>query len=233
MRVWIVRTLVVSALAWFGACVIEDNGAAGGTDGSCNPSLCSNNAHCAEGECVCDTNYVGDPYAANGCTRIGNGAACATTCGLNAFCDESLGACICANDFVAVCGTGDCIPASQLCDGENDCVNRADEDPGQCEVSAASTWQVWDACDDGANIEFRLFADGRSWVWPSASEAFVTTALDAEVYQTIGCVAGELVCLGASAGELSWGVGAAGLESCEDCCFMCEDGLVEFGAMGC
>ncbi len=224
------RSLAI-ALAFFSlACVIE-------TDddpeviGPCGGVHCSENGYCDAGECRCDPGFVGDPYAAHGCSKVG---ACPTTCGLNAYCDD--GACVCAAGFVAVCSTGDCIAASSLCDGVPDCANEADESSEVCDTFVVQTWHVVDDCDDGLDVEWRLWSEDGTWVWPNIEEVFMTAGLGARVTESIECLEGETVCLGAAAEGASghrWGVGIDGEMSCDGCCFRCEAGSIDYGALLC
>lgn len=94
-------------------------------------------------------------------------------------------------------------------------------------------WLVTDDCADGLDVEYRLWAWERDWVWPGPDEAFVTGGFGVDTYQTIECTFDELVCFGATAGDRSWGVGLDGLDECEDCCATCAADLVDVGFLGC
>lgn len=198
----------------------------------CEDILCSYDGYCtADAKCRCKPGFVGDPYALHGCAPSQPNGYCDTTCGLNAYCDQ--GACRCADGFVAVCGTGDCIPEAQLCDGLDDCANAADEDPGVCYPVIVQEYLVTDDCDDGEDVVWRLWAAERDWVWPGPDEAFVTRGVGVDASELVECRRDELVCFGASLGGVHWGVGADGTRTCEDCCSRCSGDLVDLGWLGC
>ena len=60
-----------------------------------------------------------------------------------------------------------------------------------------------DACDDGLDVEFRLFSLDTTQTWPTSSTLF-TAGLDVDTVYEIRCEEGELVCFGARAGDLVW-----------------------------
>lgn len=223
----------VVVLAWLSStgCVIVEEEA---PPGPCDRVACSENGYCEAGKCSCKPGYLGDPYALHGCQSAVPGSHCQTTCGLNAYCSN--GACRCAEGFVAVCGTGDCIPEASLCDGYQDCQNGKDEEPAVCYPAAAQEWIVVDDCDDGLDVEWRLWSEDGTWVWPNIEEVFMTAGLGARVTESIECLEGETVCLGAAAEGASghrWGVGIDGEMSCDGCCFRCEAGSIDYGALLC
>ena len=198
----------------------------------CRDIRCSLDGYCtADAQCKCKPGFVGNPYALHGCQPSQPQAHCQTTCGLNAYCHDA--ACRCADGFVAVCGTGDCLPETSLCDGVEDCANAADEDPEICFPIIVQEYLVTDRCDDGQPVVWRLWAGDRDWVWPDPEDAFVTAGFGVLSSELIECRRGELVCFGASLGDAYWGVGADGMRSCEDCCYACAGDSVELGALGC
>ncbi len=229
-----VRVWMIGVVLGLGGCFVQVDDPEPEVEapaGPCDAVACSDNGYCEEGTCFCDPYYVGNPNALHGCQPAGALGACETTCGLNAFCDD--GACVCAEDFVAVCGTGDCMPQAQVCDGIDDCLNENDENPEVCEVAEVQQWTLADGCDDGLDIEYRLWAQDRGWVWPSLDEAFITEGVDVLSRTTIECVRGETICLGAEVDGVSWGVGLSGAQTCADCCRPCQPGVVEFGTLAC
>lgn len=197
----------------------------------CASVNCSANGHCDDGACFCDHNYVGNPYALHGCQPTGVLSPCETTCGLNAYCES--GACHCADDFVAVCGTGDCVADANLCDGKNDCANAADEDPLVCYDGAVQAWNLVDLCDDHADVRWRVWAQDRDWVWPNPDDTFVSEGFDQTSVQSIECLAGELLCFGGESGDSVWGVGLDGQTRCDDCCQPCAVDPVDVGDLRC
>ncbi|MBL4683600.1 MAG: hypothetical protein JKY37_03335 [Nannocystaceae bacterium] len=238
------RTLWVSwALAWLSGaavvagCVLEvPNGA--GKPGPCGGRACSSHGYCerAAAQCRCDEGFHGNPYAAYGCQPQRPQGECATSCGLGAHCDGE--GCVCADGYVAVCGTGDCLPESGLCDGVADCANGNDERPDVCFESVVMTWVVRDECLDGVGTQWRLWAADRGWVWPGPDATFETRGLDSDSLdsdsaESIDCLEGELVCFGGSAGGIDWGVGVSGGIGCEDCCETCRAVTIDYGALAC
>lgn len=206
----------------------------GDTDADpCAQVACSVQGYCEQGECFCNPSFVGNPNALYGCQPSeASPGACQTTCGLNAYCDDGA-ACVCADGFVAVCGTGDCMPTEQVCDGIEDCINARDEDPEVCEAAEVQQWTLVDGCDDGLDISWRLWARERGWVWPSLEDVFLSEGPDVVSRTTIECVRGETICLGAAAGDVEWGIGALGNGMCEDCCKPCLPGVIAFGTLAC
>ena len=225
--------------AWFlgvalglGGCFVQvEDPTSDLTQDPCDDVACSNNGYCEDGECYCSPFYVGNPYALQGCQPTDAVRTCDTTCGINAYCDGN--ACVCADGFVAVCGTGDCMPLAQVCDGIADCVNERDEDPEVCEVAEVQSWVVVDDCVDGLDVHWKLWAQDRGWVWPTLDDAFVTEGVGVASRATIECVRGETICLGAEVQGVRWGVGLDGTRDCDDCCHPCLPGVIDFGALAC
>jgi len=200
---------------------------------ACEDVTCSSNAACAGGECFCDQGYEGDPYALEGCQPIRppEGGTCEEGCGENAYCSD--GECYCVQGAVAVCGTEDCIFESSLCDGVADCPNGADESPAVCSPIVVQQWMLTDECADNRNIEWRLWAWERDWVWPGPDEVFESWGLYVDSNESIECAEGELICFGAEAGDRAWGVGLDATYECDDCCSICAADLVDVGYLTC
>jgi hypothetical protein len=213
-----------------GACLVETTES--GTSGTspCGDRRCSVHGFCRDGECFCESGYLGDPYAERGCQQPPDSSACGTTCGLNAYCEGT--ECVCVEGFVA-CGTGDCIAPERVCDGVDDCPAGGDEDPQRCAADVEQLFVVTDGCDDGLDVQWRVWAEDRDWVWPGPDDAFVTPGFDVPTYQAISCIANELVCVGARAGDRVYGVDLDGSTACDDCCFACERATVDFGVLEC
>jgi hypothetical protein len=224
-RTWVLVIVGTAACALHADPVTED--------ASCEDVVCSTNATCGGGECFCDQGYEGDPYALEGCQPIrpppiGD---CEGGCGENAYCAD--GNCYCEEGTVAVCGTPDCIPRANLCDGTADCPNAADEDPAVCYPAVVQEWLLTDTCADGLDVEWRLWAWDRDWVWPGPHEIFVSGGLYIDSYEAIECAEGELICFGGQAGDRVWGVGTDGAYDCDDCCSTCAADLVDVGYLAC
>lgn len=222
-------TVLAMPLGCVGACVlaVDDDTP---PPGPCDQVECSENAYCLDGECSCQSGYIGDPYAEHGCELPAEDSPCQTTCGLNAYCEA--GECVCAEGFAAVCGNADCMALERICDGIDDCIGGADEEASLCVPDRVMTFEVSDGCDDGLEAQWRLWSDRRDWVWPSP-EATFTTAGGTPVREAIECVDGEPVCFGAAAGDRVWGVGIERTQSCDDCCFACADTTVDVGVLDC
>lgn len=80
-------------------------------------------------------------------------------------------------------------------------------------------WYMTDICDDGRDSAFGFFgaaAGGKKW------GPYVTSGLGVYTTGVMKCAKGETICLGAAAGELSWGVGIEGGKSCLNCCGQCN-----------
>ena len=210
-------------------CVIESDDPE--VVGPCGGVACSENGYCDAGECKCAYGYVGDPYAAHGCSKIYPESECETTCGLNSYCDA--GACVCAEGFIAICGTGDCLAGSSVCDGVADCPNEADEAQETCNNFVVQTWNVQDDCDDGEDTQWRIWTRDKVWVWPNIDEVFVTRGLGVLTSESIECLEGEIICLGGAAPGAAWGVGVNASMTCDGCCFTCSSGTIDYGALVC
>ncbi|MEE9381878.1 MAG: hypothetical protein V3V08_00490 [Nannocystaceae bacterium] len=127
-------------------------------------------------------------------------------CGENAYCSEGVCTCVGGYDGAAELG---CDPIQQ--------------------------WSLVDACDDGLDVQWRLFAQARDWAWPGDGTVFETVGLNQNMYEEIVCLEGEIVCLGAAVGGSVWGKGLDGSLDCHDCCYPCDLGLdgVDFGLLAC
>lgn len=197
---------------------------------TCAEVVCGNHATCGDNaDCYCDPGYEGNPY--DGCKDITPDvdATCKADCGQNAYCSE--GACYCELDHVAVCGVNaGCMPANRVCDDKPDCPNSADENVAVCGDPVYQEWLITDDCDDGLDIEWRLFAQDRDWAWPDITSTFVTTGIGAEDFQTIQCFSGETICMAGAAGDTVWGLNLDGTGSCDTCCFLC--GSESFNDLG-
>jgi hypothetical protein len=225
-----VRFGLAAALAVLGGCFVDTTHGDPVID-VCDAITCSVHGYCQGGECHCDRGWVGNPNAVHGCQPLGTQSPCNTTCGLNAYCDG--GECLCDDGFVAVCSTGDCISVDRLCDGANDCVNAADEDPMVCFDGSVRDWTVIDDCDDGRDIAWRVWSQDRDWVWPNVDDVFTTEGFGATTRQSIECLNDEMLCFGGEAGDRQWGIGLDGTGSCDDCCWPCASDVVDMGALGC
>ncbi len=203
---------------------------------SCAGLKCSANGGCEAGVCFCDEGFSGNPYNDNGClpTAPGpDGSSCDPDCGANAHCAES--ACYCDIGHVAACaGSADCLPEEKVCDGEADCPNGEDEAADVCNVTILQELLLTDACDDGFDVDWRLWSEDNSWVWPGPESAFQTAGYYVDNYETIECYDGEWMFFGAEGGGFAWGVGLDGGEPCDSCGYQCGSaGTIDLGYLTC
>ncbi len=128
----------------------------------------------------------------------------AVTCGANAYCDA--GQCSCYPGYGGVAEQG-CDPLMSVL--------------------------VTDLCDDDLDVEFRLFSEYDDTTWPTNSTLF-TAGYDVDTIHEIRCLDGEVVCFGAQAGDLSWGVGLGNDLSCgSPFRFECGPYTVDAGFLTC
>ena len=115
------------------------------------------------------------------------------------------------------------------------CIANYDGDPYEaCEP--VMELLITDLCDDGLDIEWRVFAEDRDWVWPDAAQVFWTAGYDVDVIESLQCQDGESLCFGAVAGDEVWGLvleGPGGELACTDCCFDCGAYLFDLGFLTC
>jgi hypothetical protein len=201
----------------------------------CEYARCSTNATCEAGACTCEPDYIGDPYALDGCQptapAIIDSCVGAEDCGAGATCVE--GRCACEAEAVGTCGDRTCVPLTSLCDDQADCASGYDEEPNVCRPTALLDWLLTDSCDDGLDVEFRLWAQDREWVWPGGDEVYETPGVSVDALQRIACAEGELVCFGGRAGAVEWGLGLDGQGDCSECCTPCTDGVFDLGFLTC
>ena len=79
-------------------------------------------------------------------------------------------------------------------------------------------------------IDVKMFARDRNNQWPSMGKAYSLEAGKKGIKLPIECNAGEKICVGAwtphQHGNVVWGAGKTGLNTCEHCCEVCTDGKV-------
>lgn len=187
---------------------------------TCAEVACGNNASCGDGQCFCDPGYTGNPYTGCQADKPVVDESCAKDCGQNAYCSE--GECYCELDHVYVCGpNAGCLPEARLCDDTPDCPNSADEEVAVCSPAIFQEWLLTDSCDDGLDIEWRLFSQDRDWAWPDIDSTFRTAGYGIDVYQIVQCFEGETICFAGQSGATTWGFNLDGSGSCEACCAPC------------
>ncbi|NVB42551.1 hypothetical protein G6O69_32305 [Pseudenhygromyxa sp. WMMC2535] len=108
------------------------------------------------------------------------------------------------------------------------------DDPRGVGCDPVMSFLITDACDDGADIEWKLFSDDRDWTWPTGDDVYRTSGFDVDNREYIVCEQGEIICFGAQGAEgLTWGVGVDYSESCDDCCFSCGSYEQDLGFLTC
>ena len=77
-------------------------------------------------------------------------------------------------------------------------------------------------------VEVKLFSQNRRVAWPTATTSWLLR--DFAVHKLpISCVAGEQICFGAAvqgSGSLTWGQGLSGRQTCQNCCYTCNEGAI-------
>ncbi|MCA9688070.1 MAG: hypothetical protein R3A51_07715 [Nannocystaceae bacterium] len=94
---------------------------------------------------------------------------------------------------------------------------------------------ITDVCDDGVDINWKVYSEDLSWVWPGPESSFRTDGFQVDTYETIQCYEGEWVCWGASDGLRAWGadIDGADASTCVDCCFQCYPDVWDIGLLRC
>jgi hypothetical protein len=90
-------------------------------------------------------------------------------------------------------------------------------------ATGSVTWTIGDQCNNGHELDYRFFDTANNMQWPAGTLEYYM--FYGNTYQsTLSCVAGALVCYGASsnAGSLTWGIGLSGTGSCTSCCGRCD-----------
>lgn len=200
---------------------------------TCAEVACGNHASCGDGQCFCDAGYEGNPYTGCQSSQPIVDDSCTRDCGQNAYCSE--GACYCELDHVAVCGANaGCLPTSRLCDDTPDCPNAADEAIVACKAPLFQEFLLTDGCADGQDIQWRLYALDRDWVWPDATSTFASAGYNVDVYQIVECFTGETICFAGESGTTKWGFNLDGTGSCDTCCYRCgDDQTLDLGYLTC
>lgn len=226
------RTLIVLAAALTAGCVLYG---APEDIKTCEQVVCGANATCGgeEAACFCDAGYSGNPYDGCVATQPEVDASCSASCGQFAYCSEE--ECYCELDHVPVCGeNAGCFPEARLCDGNEDCPNGADEAPAACSEPIFQEWLLTDRCDDGNDVEWKLFAQDRDWSWPVEGEVFLTGGYLVDMYQTISCFRDEMICFAGVSGDNTWGFNLDGTGECDACCAPCgSSDLLDLGYLDC
>ncbi|NOQ64784.1 MAG: hypothetical protein GQ582_09760 [Methyloprofundus sp.] len=88
-------------------------------------------------------------------------------------------------------------------------------------TESVMTWEVSDQCNDGYTIEYKFWnrSDNNESYWGD----YTTSGYDRVDTNSLSCIVGEQICLGAKTGNQYWGVGFdEGNEGCESCCATCS-----------
>lgn len=220
-----------------------EEGACGGPpacgDGTCASSetdTCCQDCGCALGStCTAQGWCLSTERCGDGRCGIGESSAtCCQDCGCPTGQSCSGGVCRAA----AACGDGRCDPGESSANCCKDCGCGA---LLQCTVAGCvaprqSTlrWTVTNQCYNGDTIQVRFFDFQASLVWPSTTQAYISTA-GTSFTQALNCNTGDQICLGATQPVRGyfWGVGVNGTFTCTSCCFTCADQSVNIGALTC
>ncbi len=93
-------------------------------------------------------------------------------------------------------------------------------------ASTASDMEIWMTSQDKHTVHVQLFAQSRNTIWPSPSEVWVIDDYEENRFE-FSCRESEKICYGAwvanTEGGEYWGAGFDGEDTCENCCFVCED----------
>ncbi len=128
-----------------------------------------------------------------------------------------------------VCGAhAECIDGSCECEPGHVPDDTAPED-----CVAVQKILVEDGCDDGRDIDFRIWSSDGTWVWPGGTDVFRTIGYGLVTVAEIACPDGLTVCFGAASDGTQWGVGLDGDQPCDACCFDCFAGTMDMGVLVC
>jgi hypothetical protein len=112
------------------------------------------------------------------------------------------------------------------------CDNGYDGDPYEG-CHPIQTYILTDDCDDGYDIQWRLFSQDDDWQWPAGASSYTTPGFGFDQIEEIQCYDGEWICFGAESNGLEWGVGIDGGLACDDCCYECGAWTVDVGYLAC
>jgi len=131
-----------------------------------------------------------------------------------------------------------CGPNAYAADGQCWCYEYFDGDAYDLDVGCDPilTFRLTDSCDDGRDVEWRVWSLDRDWVWPEQGQVFVTAGYGVDTLQDIRCHEGELLCFGAASGQTWWELGLEGPDgphSCSDCCVECGSFEHDLGFLTC
>lgn len=109
------------------------------------------------------------------------------------------------------------------------------DDPYEEGCWPVMTFRLTDDCDDGSNVEWKLWSEDGTWSWPEGDEVYVSPGLGYDDLRAITCVPDEWICFGAQTetGGLVYGVGTDFSAACDDCCYPCESREVDLGYLTC
>jgi hypothetical protein len=80
-------------------------------------------------------------------------------------------------------------------------------------ANSTLVWTVTDSCNNGTQLDFKFFDFATNTTWPNGDLVYYMNP--GQTYtQTLSCVGGDQICLGAQSGSVIWGVGLYGQGSC-------------------
>lgn len=91
-------------------------------------------------------------------------------------------------------------------------------------IADSMTWRFRNQSEDA--LFAQLHSRSRVQAWPDADEIWRVPPNGLFYDQPISCATGEDICYGAWNDDksLKWGVGPAGKDGCENCCYRCGEG---------
>lgn len=129
----------------------------------------------------------------------------------------------------------ECGPFAYDYRGDCFCEDGYEGDPYASGCAPVMTFRLTDDCDDGHDVLWKLFSDGREWTWPSGEDVYRSPGLGYDDLRAITCEPDEWICFGAETegGGLVYGVGLDFSAQCDDCCYPCESRELDLGYLTC
>ncbi len=94
---------------------------------------------------------------------------------------------------------------------------------------SSMSWVISDACNDGRDMQFKLFDTTNNLVWPGNTTHWIIRS-NQTIEQSISCKTNARICYGGRADGLTtkyWGVDLDKSKSCSGCCFLCQTGRTD------
>jgi hypothetical protein len=208
-----------------GSCVAIAKCGDGVCNGSETKSSCCEDCGCASGSSCKSGSCQPDPYCGdNLCNGSETQTSCCDDCGCPSGSSCKSGSC----QLDEVCGNGVCGVGEDTDNCCQDCgCNLGYTCAGSCVYVGTSTmnWTFYDYCNDGQEVDFRLFDFNAGRYYPSFSTVYSIVPLQSSS-TSILCSTGDKICFGGRqpGGSTHWGVDLDGSQSCTNCCYTCGAG---------